>query len=233
MFSSEKNKIISKERRFSGVYMEGVYMGEETTPAVTNQFGEKVLDEQKRLYVCKRLGEFASYVDVVKELKEKFNVVVTEEAVRWYKTNERWKNHIYAYRKIYLDTLSVVPLVHKKVRVVELQKMFNRLKQQGGGEIPIVLQRQALDIVKQAKEEGENKVELYKGVYEVVSGESAEKVTLEVLKIVEELDVESHRSEIDNEEVGGQIMTIDETEAPKLLTESTIVENPVTGAPLV
>lgn len=163
-------------------------MGEDTNKIQV--VGETVLSDEQRLYVCKRIGEFTSSEQILKELRETYGAVCTLPNISWYRKALKWRNQILAFRKSYIEKIEEVPLSHKKVRLVELQHLFNSLKSYDG-KILIHLQKNALDIIKQAQSEIEVRPEIYQGIFALISGDKVDKILgVEVLRVVEQLERE-------------------------------------------
>jgi hypothetical protein len=87
-----------------------------------------------RVIIFKLLGAFYRPTEVVRELKETYDVKTTVQNVFYYQ--QKYPDEIEKHRKEYLADLKVIPIANKKVRLEERQKMVEDLKKNLWNEMP-------------------------------------------------------------------------------------------------
>lgn len=139
------------------------------------------------------IAEFKSTRDVKNLVKEKFGVSLHEMTVNYYKHSEKWQPMIRKFREQWGQDIMHIPLVHKRKRLEELEKIYLNTF----GQEDYKLSLEALEKIKHETEKDLQNLHLYNiKVYKNMSNEELESERLKTLEEIKKLKEMSHASEI-------------------------------------
>ena len=91
----------------------------------------KKFDEETRMEILKGIGMFWPRRKITDHIRDRFGKVVSNELIAYYEKSDTLIPIIEKFRDQYIQTLSSVPLFHKKKRLEELQEMYETFKGEG------------------------------------------------------------------------------------------------------
>jgi len=141
--------------------------------AISNEIKMEVLMGHAQFWAVQKIQE---------HLKEKFNCVMSYRSIYAYKNSEQWKPMIEKFRDQYVQTLSEVPLFHKKRRLEELQEMFERYRAKGNDKEA----RQVLASFREETEAKRSDLYLTNVTYNEFKQMSNEELDQEYIKLIEQ-----------------------------------------------
>lgn len=107
------------------------------------------LTDEERLQICQWLATFVPVLAIQKRIKEQFGKTVARENIYKYASTERWKPLIERCRKEWAAGVLEIPLAHKRARLEELTKLYDRAMGQDISEYVKI--NQALGILRELR----------------------------------------------------------------------------------
>lgn len=84
------------------------------------------LSPQEQMAVAQRIAWFWRECEIVKFVREQCGKKISDNLLSRYKDSPKWRPVIEKFREDYLKMINEVPLANKRIRLEELQKMYNR-----------------------------------------------------------------------------------------------------------
>lgn len=162
----------------------------------------KKLTSDEQLEVCRQLASYRSVKDVDKFCREMFGKTLHPNSIRLYLNSQKWKPLIQKFRDEYTRGIMEVPIANKRVRLEELQSMFEKYKD--GGRL-----RLAQAVLKDAREEldgsrkfGDTNVYMTQvNNYKDMSDEEIESERLRQLENLQKVRSLKGRAEYENKQI--------------------------------
>jgi hypothetical protein len=110
------------------------------------------LRDTERREIVQRLAVFETPVEVAEWASEEFEKDVTTQQVARYDptraddTAEKWEGLFMETREAFLEDLDTIPLSHRAVRLRELQRLYDRLKDEDEMEAARLLKQAAREV---------------------------------------------------------------------------------------
>jgi hypothetical protein len=111
------------------------------------------LPEEGRRYVVVRLAEYAAHAEVIAEVKERYGVELTFQAVGYYDPQAnrelppKWRTLYDARRAEFLANLSEIGIANQAFRLSELLDLYRRAKSRKADALAAQILRQAAEEV--------------------------------------------------------------------------------------
>ena len=113
-----------------------------------HRFQSKITPDQQ-LEVCNLLARFTPVAEVKKKVAV-WGQTISEQGLRWYLNDPKWKTIVTRLRSEYLTEILEVPIAHKRVRLERLDSLYKTAVNKGNIAV-------AKDVLRAAQEEIEHK----------------------------------------------------------------------------
>ena len=105
-----------------------------------SEFSPK-LTEEERVQVCEWVAQFKPFPLIQEFIKQRFGKELTLQSIYGYAAAPKWKSLIYRCRQEWAAGVMELPLAHKRARIDELSKLYERAQQnQGVSEFARIMQ---------------------------------------------------------------------------------------------
>lgn len=100
-------------------------------PAIIPDNQTHKMNNAMRIKVMQMIAEFISVKEIVHVLKDEHGLTISENAIRMYQKNRKWKAIIQEFRREHLLRVEEVPGSHKRVRLERADKVYAKAIDKG------------------------------------------------------------------------------------------------------